>query len=101
MIELLFAAATPTGGFFTGAGARTIGLEGGIETSADTSWGGCMGGSSESFTAPSAVTVFFEGPTSTSGVCVAEGGSYVFRCLRFLRKNLPSSVRTAYDPTSN
>ena len=60
-----------------------------------------MGGSSESFIAPSAVTVFFEGPTSTSGACVAGGGSYVFRCLRFLRKTLQSSVRTAHDRTSN
>ena len=39
MIELLVAAATLTGGSFTGAGASTIGLEGGIETSADTCWG--------------------------------------------------------------
>ena len=96
--------ATPAGGSFTGAGVGTVGLEGGVETSADTCWGGCMGGSSESFTAPSAggvdVTVIFEGPTSTSGVCVAGGGSYFFRCLRFLRKTLPSSVRTACDRTS-
>ena len=52
-----------------------------------------MGGSSESFTAPSAgdvdVTVIFEGPTSTSGVCVAGGGW-----------SLPSSVRTVYDRKS-
>ena len=52
-----------------------------------------MGGSSESFTAPSAggvdVTVIFEGPTSTSGLCVAGGGW-----------SLPSSVRTVDDRTS-
>ena len=81
-----------------------MGLEGGVETSADTSWGGCMGGSSESFTAPSAggvdVAVIFEGLTSTSGVCVDGGGSYFFRYLRFLRKTLPSSVHIAYDRTS-
>ena len=51
-----------------------------------------MGGSSESFTAPSAdgvdVTEIFEGATSTSGVCVVGGGWYFFRCLRFLRKLL-------------
>ena len=96
--------ATPAGGSFTGAGTGTVGLEGGVETSADTCWGGSMGGSSESFTAPSAgcvdVTVIFEGGTSTSEVCVAGGGWYFFRCLRFLRKTLPSSVRTAYDRTS-
>ena len=89
---------------FTGAGTGTVGIKVGVETSADTCWGGCMGGSSESFTALSAggvdVTVIFEGPTSTSGVCVAGGGSYFFKCLRFLRKTLPSSVRTAYDRTS-
>ena len=73
MLELLVASATPTGRSFTGGGASTIALEGGIETSADTCWGGCMGGSSESFTAPSAVTVFLKGPTSTSGVCVGKG----------------------------
>ena len=54
-----------------------MGLEGGVETSADTCWGGCMGGSSESFTAPSAggvdEAVIFEGPTSTPGVCVFLG----------------------------
>ena len=100
MLGLLVAAATPTGGSFTGTGDSTIGLEGGIETSADIRWGGCMGGSSESFIAPSAVTVFFEGPTSTSGLCVAGGGSHVFRCLWFLRKTLPSSVHTAHDRTS-
>ena len=37
-----------------------------------------MGGSSESFTGPSAggvdVTVIFEGSASTPGVCVAGGG---------------------------
>ena len=63
-----------------------------------------MGGSSESFTAPSAdcvdVTVIFEGATSTSEVCVAGGGWYFFWCLQFLRRTLPSSVRTAYDRTS-
>ena len=101
---LLVAAATPAGGSFTGAGTGTVGLEGGPKTSADTCWGDCMGGCSESFTASSAVgvdaTVIFESPTSTSGVSVAGGGWYVFRCLRFLRKTLPSSVRTAYDRTS-
>ena len=54
-----------------------MGLEGGVETSADTCWGGCMGGPSESFISPSAggvdVIVIFEGPTSTSEVCVAGG----------------------------
>ena len=63
-----------------------------------------MGGSSESFTAPSAggvdVTKIFECAISTSGVCVAGGGCYFFRCLRFLQKTLPSSVHTAYDRTS-
>ena len=80
-----------------------MGLEGGPETSADTCWS-CMGGCSESFTASSAggvdATVIFEGPTSISGVCVAGGGWYFFRCLWFFRKALPSSVRTAYDRTS-
>ena len=47
-----------------------------------------MGGSSESFIAPSAVTVIFKGPTTTSGVCVAGGGSYFFRCLRFFSEKL-------------
>ena len=79
-------------------------LEGRVERSADTSWGGSMGGSSDSFTAPSAggvdVAVIFEGLTSTSGVCIAGGGSYFFMCLQFLRDTLPSSVRTAYDLTS-
>ena len=82
-----------------------MGLGGGVETSADTCYGGCMGRYSESFTAPSAVgvnvIVIFEGPTSTSGVCVVGGGSYFFRCLRFLRKTLPSSVRTEYERTSS
>ena len=63
-----------------------------------------MGGFSESFTAPSAggvdVAVIFEGPTSTSGVCMVGSGSHFFTCLRVLRKTLPSSVRTAYDRTS-
>ena len=81
-----------------------MGVKGGAETSADTCGGGCMGGCSESFTAPSAggvdATVIFEGPTSTSGVCAAGGGWYFFRCLWFLQKTLPSSVRTAYDHTS-
>ena len=81
-----------------------MGLKGGVGRSADTSWGGCMGGSSDSLTTPSDggvdVAVIFEGPTSTSGVCVAGGGSYFFRSLRFLRKTLPSSVRTVYDRTS-
>ena len=31
-----------------------MGLEGGVERSADTCWGGCMGGSSDSFTVSSA-----------------------------------------------
>ena len=65
-----------------------MGLEGGVETSADSSWSGCMGASSESFTTPSTggvdVAVIFEGLTSTSGVCVAGGGSNFFRYLRFL-----------------
>ena len=79
-------------------------LKGGVERSADTCLGGSMGGSSDSLTALSAggvdVAVIFEVLTSTSGVCIAGGGSYFFRCLRFLRKTLPSSVRTAYDLTS-
>ena len=66
---------TPAGGSSTGAGAGTVGLVGGVERSADSSWGGSMGGSSDSFTAPSAggvdVAVIFEGPTSISGVCIA------------------------------
>ena len=98
---LLVAAATPAGGSFTGTSTVTMGLEGGVETSADTCWGGCMGGCLESFTAPSVVaTVIFEGPTSTSGLCVAKGGWYLFKCRLFLRKTLLSSVRTEYDPTS-
>ena len=101
---LLVTAATPAGGSFTGAGTGTVGLEGGPETSVDTCWGDCTDGCSESFTASSAggvdATVTFEGPTSTSRVCVAGGGWYFFRCLQFLRKTLPSSVRTAYDRTS-
>ena len=68
---LLVAAATPAGGSFTGAGTGTVGLEGGVETSTDTCWGGYMGDFSESFTTPSAggvdVTVIFEG--SNSSVC--------------------------------
>ena len=95
--------ATHAGGSSTGVDAGTVGLEGGVETSADTSWGGCMGGSSESFTAPSAgdvdVAVIFEGPTSTSGVCVA-GGGLDFRYLWFHQKTLPSSVCIAHDCTS-
>ena len=63
-----------------------------------------MSGCSESFTAPSAggvdATVIFEGPIFTPEVYVAGGGWYFFRCPRFLRKTLPSSVRTAYDRTS-
>ena len=46
------------------------------------------------------VAVIFEGSTSTSGVCIAGGGSYFFRCLRFLQKTFPSSVRTVYECTS-
>ena len=38
MLELLVAAATPTRGSLTGTGASTVGLEGGIETSADICW---------------------------------------------------------------
>ena len=56
-----------------------------------------MGGSSESFTAPSAggvdVTVIFEGPISTSGVCVAGGGTYFFSRRRSLRKTLPLGLQ--------
>ena len=80
--------ATPVGGSSTGAGAGTVRLDGGVERSADTCCGGCMGNSSDSFTAPSAggvdVAMIFEGPTSTSRVCIAGGGSYFFRCLQFL-----------------
>ena len=98
---LLVAAATPAGVSFISASTGTVGLEGGVETSADTFWGGCMGGCLESFTAPSAdATVIFEGPTSTFGVCVAGGGWYQLIWRLFLRKNLLSSVRTEYDPTS-
>ena len=87
---LLVAAATPAGGSFTGAGAGAVGLKGGVEASADTCWGGCMGGSTESFTAPSAggvdVAVIFEGPTSTSRVYVAGGGGTSLRASGFSEK---------------
>ena len=70
---LLVAASTPAGEFSTGAGAGTVGLKSGVGRSADTSWGGCMGGSSDSLTPPSDggvdVAAIFEGPTSTSRVC--------------------------------
>ena len=88
----LVASATPAGGSFTGASTGTVGFEGGVETSADTCWGGCMGGSSESFNAPSAscvdVTVIFEGGTSTSEVCVV-GGRAVPKLLQFSQKVAP------------